>query len=46
MIGMVVHLVILLVLVLSTDSLARRSYITPEQKTQPAFKPFWFPSWR
>ena len=34
MIGMVVHLVILLVLVLSTDSLARRSYITPEQKTQ------------
>jgi hypothetical protein len=34
MIGMVVHLVILLVLVLSSDSFARRSYITPEQKTQ------------
>lgn len=34
MMGMVVHLVILLVLVLSTDSVARRVYITPEQKTQ------------
>ncbi len=34
MIGLVVHLVILLVLVLSPDSFARRSYITPEQKTQ------------
>ncbi len=34
MIGMVVHLVILLVLVLSPDRFARRFYITPEQKTQ------------
>jgi len=34
MIRMMVHLVLLLVLVLSTDSWARRIYISPEQKTQ------------
>jgi hypothetical protein len=34
MIGLVVHLVILLVLAFSTDSFARRTYITPEQKAQ------------
>lgn len=34
MIGMVVYLILLLVLVLPTDSLARRTYITPEQKAQ------------
>ena len=34
MIGVVVHLILLLVLVLPTDSVARRSYVTPEQKAQ------------
>lgn len=34
MIGIVVHLILLVVLALSTDSFARRTYITPEQKAQ------------